>query len=1406
MKISNKDQGAFISQIRLHALNSRLFYIIVGLFLTALQTGFVISEELSNIYLSFEDNPTKRTRTIMSQDSVFNKISGLFDVRMWLRNRTTNVTLGIFTLVAAVAVAIAECGLRFDLVSKVLGRKGRSFGMYVISGIVLNYDFFFFLFNLMAVNGITCRTIYIEEVATNDNNYIEETGFSSEDFFNSFTRYTIKKMIPIQVTSINNNILCLGANHFLLITLSLGIICGNIAIKLISSRIIRLNPSKDMFLSKYGNSDFAQDFLIVVIILTNSLIVDYAAENYLIYRIMFYSYLVLLGIAFSLNYIFRPFFNIFQHNLRSFQLLYLLLLTFSSIIARETTLPVMRDETSTIMFISLALVILLKINMNLSRRNKSKIFAEIMKLKKLDEGKIIQIYYLILEFIDKELENDAVEMGSKKNGLEQEIQLFTTFFLKEHRKKCNKLDCFCKGGRLFKFRHKLSYFNENLVKWGNMEVLLLLEKLLENAFIMSNRENKEVFYCYLYLQINYLGKAYEAYYLLLSVIESRRGTLMDLTIEEAAIMDEIENATNDNLKFGYLCLRRFPELINENTTQSKSISFAPHISFLNKFKEFKALVAKVVEERTLFLKELQASGNLERMFEFSTVFYFLSQKVIYCYKKLDIITDGDFSPLLLIYSWFMHSIYQNKMVASKVMSEYTRKYHKHNLNKIFGAGDSYRAEFSCIYVGLHKKSRHVIKYCTSNILSKLGFTFSELENKDLGIIIPQPVRAFHSRFFDDFQFGRKRFMRSEALEVYPIDRNGELIPCNLSLRYNSSIASGLQIVGILEFPQTKGFEKLALMDKNGTLTALMGTLNPIFSPNSLLQSYNKDLASLLKSLNSVVKEKLAKEERQFDYEYLFLGDKFQDWTAYYELKKTREVNLHTKEGCIKKVCLSIDEMLVYSLMEHFYVINVQETGGVAVFERATRDGADHHSIKKNIFEILTEREVQEKLNLKSARLPEVEYISEESVPEEIENKINDTRVFIGPKVDINLETNKILGNEEIRIKRISSMQESQHSQARDSSLFYSKKSGNLQESNLSRVHPIPVSKKRRGRPQGTRVDKLRKMSAMRDVLSKKIMKAKDKKLHQSHKSSGSSISYYSIKDMTLERVIHEHINPRRLHISTVLVTLMILLLCGINIESVDIKIPIQQQTNSDLKEQLIVADVFSWEIWGQVYPVMFLDIKRAAKEGKIPIDIGIDYGHPDIIVRADRKFQQASAYQYEPERTIDKKVRNLSFPHLFNYNNWVGTEVDVHFYESNKETNETVWRIERLHRKIAVGVMNAFAINFTKRNYSALQGQDGFIPNIGEDRNADPDEEFYRRNLNGNFNREYYLRSLDFYEYLKNVGKQNENYVLLTMLGTLIVTLVLFFSFVIYTIIDLVSMRRFYSSIFAIHVNTSSNL
>lgn len=81
----------------------------------------------------------------------------------------------------------------------------------------------------------------------------------------------------------------------------------------------------------------------------------------------------------------------------------------------------------------------------------------------------------------------------------------------------------------------------------------------------------------------------------------------------------------------------------------------------------------------------------------------------------------------------------------------------------------------------------------------------------------------------------------------------------------------------------------------------------------------------------------------------------------------------------------------------------------------------------------------------------------------------------------------------------------------------------------------------------------------------KSKKIKKKEVNKNGASSGSSVINKGYKEASMELLIHSYIKPNKVHFSTILTTLMIIILSTLHIYSSRVKAPIQEGTNLELK-------------------------------------------------------------------------------------------------------------------------------------------------------------------------------------------------------------------------------------------------
>ena len=199
-------------------------------------------------------------------------------------------------------------------------------------------------------------------------------------------------------------------------------------------------------------------------------------------------------------------------------------------------------------------------------------------------------------------------------------------------------------------------------------------------------------------------------------------------------------------------------------------------------------------------------------------------------------------------------------------------------------------------------------------------------------------------------------------------------------------------------------------------------------------------------------------------------------------------------------------------------------------------------------------------------------------------------------------------------------------------------------------------------------------------------------------------------------------------------TILILVFAFLHIYSVDLKVPIQKNTNLDLKEQLVTSDQISWIVYAQLYTIWGIQIMRNVANGLVLDDSAADHGAESIMELAWGTYNGSYTFLYGPDESVDQKLRNLKFPNLFNYDGWVSTEADMHFYDTvSVNPMKVEWRVEKLARQPAQKIMHNFLIGYPNRNFSK---PGDFIPiPLGGNSSKDPQEEFIRLNYLGDLNK-----------------------------------------------------------------------
>jgi hypothetical protein len=171
----------------------------------------------------------------------------------------------------------------------------------------------------------------------------------------------------------------------------------------------------------------------------------------------------------------------------------------------------------------------------------------------------------------------------------------------------------------------------------------------------------------------------------------------------------------------------------------------------------------------------------------------------------------------IVYYWFYvkedfaHGIEQFRILSNKKLTrQIGRLFESASNPKSSTAGTAvnpttpngtanYRKDRSVVLqVSGEPGSSHQISYVSSTA-SDLGHNASDLLGKDLNLLLPSSVCAFHSSLFsvDNKLAFADQMVR--PLEFYVRESSGSIIPASKIVRINSNISKGLQFVGVVEF-------------------------------------------------------------------------------------------------------------------------------------------------------------------------------------------------------------------------------------------------------------------------------------------------------------------------------------------------------------------------------------------------------------------------------------------------------------------------------------------------------------------------------------------------------------------------------------------------------------------------------
>ena len=304
-------------------------------------------------------------------------------------------------------------------------------------------------------------------------------------------------------------------------------------------------------------------------------------------------------------------------------------------------------------------------------------------------------------------------------------------------------------------------------------------------------------------------------------------------------------------------------------------------------------------------------------------------------------------------------------------------------------------------------------------------------------------------------------------------------------------------------------------------------------------------------------------------------------------------------------------------------------------------------------------------------------------------------------------------------------------------------------------------------------------------------------------SVGSINSSNHLKFSHVESLAEREVDPKKYHKNELLGACLFCIIIVLNSSALKVNSPFLHYSQSDIAEVAVIADYFSQEIYTQTYSIFHLDILRMLAQGWISDDYG-SYFHVDSMANKSIKGLKTSSISLEKAtENIDYRMKNLSFPYLFDFETWVRKDSRLPLLEQNYETGEVEWVHAQFTHTACAKLIQGWVMRYISgRDY---RDNSSIVKIAGnQERNSDIGEEYYRRVALSEFNRDYIAMSHDFYEYLKAVLAQLYHVTYWSSHGAIYFTLFAFVVYMIYQYLQLRRMRHFYKTLLEIKVKKTS--
>jgi len=302
-------------------------------------------------------------------------------------------------------------------------------------------------------------------------------------------------------------------------------------------------------------------------------------------------------------------------------------------------------------------------------------------------------------------------------------------------------------------------------------------------------------------------------------------------------------------------------------------------------------------------------------------------------------------------------------------------------------------------------------------------------------------------------------------------------------------------------------------------------------------------------------------------------------------------------------------------------------------------------------------------------------------------------------------------------------------------------------------------------------------------------------------STGATMEPKDIDLAFIEMILHTKIKMSKLDRGSWILSVILFLLLVCNLVLIYLRSYFTIGTLSEVIKVAPVIDNFNWGIWAQIGFPFYMDLCRLTYEGVFPVDYGAEIGYETMWDKCSTTMQWIENYLILSDLKIDETISKISYPQIAKVDDW------IHFRSNytSKDEVEKDWRTKRIPRLSSIKPLQIEMTKIMNRNYSSgdlnfIRTKNGYI-----DRELDQAEELVRKNLIGDFNRQYALRSYEIYQYITNLFNLNITFLLWTNFAIWTVSAILYTSFYLYKYCEVKSMEEFYNKLYYLEIKDVYN-